>query len=221
MIWVDDCGAGWAVRSPRTTSEVLHALGFSALDYNNAALSGSIPSGGALLHITEWLAARIYRVDDLEDEDGPIVWRELDEGERIELLDMVLTQGEQLRLFDAILASVSLDRDTLTQVRAYLQLCLDGGCGCVLCRDQDAEETPRRVAACLTRRHPRHVRHLVGLWTPVMDEPVLDHPYWLHQIRDIYLQERGQKRREHQQKTGGSTRDRNERARLSNKYGLW
>jgi hypothetical protein len=184
---------------------VLHALGFSALDYNHASLSGSIPSGGALLHITEWLAARIYRVDDLEDEDGPIV----------------LTQGEQLRLFDAILASVSLDRDTLTQVRAYLQLCLDGGCGCVLCRDQDAEETPRRVAACLTRRHPRHVRHLVGLWTPVMDEPVLDHPYWLHQIRDIYLQERGQKRREHQQKTGGSTRDRNERARLSNKYGLW
>jgi len=72
------------VRSPRTTSEVLHALGFSVLDYNNAALSGSIPSGGALLHITEWLAARIYRVDDLEDEDGPIVWRDLDEGERIE-----------------------------------------------------------------------------------------------------------------------------------------
>lgn len=220
MIWRDAHGVRWRARVPRTTSAVLDALAFRALDYNAHALAGQVPSGDALSQITEWLVAHTVALEGLEDEGGAIEWAKLTEPERFDVMDCVLTAGEQLAYFDVILGKASLSSEVLAQVRAYLDLLLDGGCGCPTCKD-GKPMSPRWQDQCLTIRHPEHVRHLVALWSPVRDEPVLDQPYWLHQVKATWLAAVGARRREAELAEQARQQTKAERDRLSSKYGLW
>lgn len=205
--WEDPHGLVWRFAAPATTRDVLDVEVLVTHDLKADVACERPIRPEAIARLGGWLVARTVDVDGLVDEAGD-GWADWSHLARFDALDGLLEIPHWLTYYRAIVAEVSLPESTCTQAGQLFSLMLEGGCQCKLCTGRATESTPALERLCASLQFSQHLHHMVGLWLPVRDEPVMDQPYWMHQLKSEWMAAEGRKH-----KTDRAQRSEKERVR--------
>jgi len=207
--WVDRHGDWWEFAPPATVSEVLEIEAYQMHDLKADILEEGVIRPVAVAPLLHELVRRTVSC-------SVPGWDQMDHDERFDALDTSCDVSWRLDYWRAMVDAVSLPEETLEAVGKYLDLEFGGGCECPVCKG-DRPEDDRSVVYCLRAEVPLHVSQIVGLYFPVKDEPILDKPWWMHQVRSAFLAAEGRARTARREELEERRQDAAEKARIDGK----
>lgn len=156
-----------------------------------AAIAGAEVSRVAVVEILEVCAGWTRAVEGVTDECGePIRWADLDAGERVELLGVLLSPAGALEYLGAIRDVYALDVGLLDAMRDYLLRAYTGGCECAVCEGRRPVAERERSGCHYAGLDPR-VWALYHRAAPLLERVDVDAPIWLYQIAQVAAEARG------------------------------
>lgn len=186
-------GVVFTYTPPRDTQDVLDFEVFAMAPVYEAIAANKRLSRDTLEHVWAWV---ISHIEDVSWDGPPLTWSRYTHDQKREAFDHLLeSPSEALTMGRAMIESVSLPEKTVKSIEGYLLDREAADCKCRVCRGfrEDTIEN-RRQFGCALLLMDTSVAPILTAWAPVMEDDVLNAPYYLAQLKTALMNARGKKR---------------------------
>ena len=212
-VWKDSRSRQWVFKKPSDTQAVLEGSLCALAMVNESTSKGSHPGSRELAPLLDYLAEVTL---GLRSSEGHKMLEGLTFFEWRDVLDSELGVFEWVEYLNAIVSSVSIPPDTLSDISEYFTILYEKACDCPKCKGV----VTKRQIPCAYDGLSSAIYPYLNRYGVVSDDPVLTAPFWVFQIKEIEKREVGKIYRKQQEESQKAERQKSIDEMIKSK-GAW